>query len=120
MIVFPDSYRHDSDERLLGRIRDNQSMTEGQRVDEIRKRLRALIAVRKPLDAPQLERHAQTLRTIFEFSGLRREDHETPSALFAALIMRAPLPGIDDAERELLGLHSAEFVQVLATFDGLQ
>lgn len=120
MIVFPDSYRHDSEERLLGRIRDNQALTEGQRVAEIRKNLSARIAERKPLDAAQLERHAQTLRTILEVSGLRREDYEKPLALFAALIMRAPLPGIDDHERELLGLHSAEFVQVVGTFDGQQ
>lgn len=117
MIVFPKSYRHNSDEHLIGRIRDNRAMTEGQRVAETRKRLRALIAERKPLDAEQLERHAQTLRTILEVSRIRREEHEKPLALFAALIMRAPLPGIDDHERELLGLRSAEFTQVLETFD---
>ncbi len=120
MIVFPESYSPDSEERLIGRIRDNRAMAEGQRVAEMRMRLRALIADRKPLDAALLERHAQTLRTILDVSGIRREDHEKPLALFAALIMRAPLPGIDDHERELLGLHSAEFVQVVETFDRQQ
>lgn len=117
MIVFPKSYRPDSEEHLIGRIRDNRAMTEGQRVAEIRKRLRALIADRKPLDAARLERHAQTLRTILQVSGLRREDHEKPLSLFAAIILRAPLPGIDDHERELLGLHPAEFAKVVETFD---
>ncbi|MBK9584590.1 MAG: hypothetical protein IPO55_01550 [Alphaproteobacteria bacterium] len=119
MIVFPESYRPDSEERLIGRIRDNHAMTEGQRVAEIRKRLRALVAERK-LDAPQFKRHAKTLRTILEVSGLRREEYAKPLALFAALIMRAPLPGIDDHERELLGLHSAEFVKVVEIFDRQQ
>ncbi|MBK6895488.1 MAG: hypothetical protein IPH06_02720 [Alphaproteobacteria bacterium] len=120
MIVFPESYRSDSEERLIGRIRDNHAMTEGQRVAEIRKRLRALIAGRKPLDAALLVRHAQTLRTILQVSSLRREEFNTPAALFAAIILRAPLPGIDDHERELLGLHSAEFVKVVETFDRQQ
>jgi hypothetical protein len=120
MIVFPESYRHDSEERLIAHIREERGKTEGQRVAEIRKRLRALIADRKPLDAPLLERHAQTLRTILQVSGLRREEFNTPAALFAAIILRAPLPGIDDHERELLGLHSAEFVQVVETFDRQQ
>jgi hypothetical protein len=117
MIVFPESYRQGSEERLIERIRHDRGMTEGQRVAEIRKRLRALVAERKPLDAAQLERHAQTLGAILDVSGLRREDHENPLALFAAIIMRAPLPEIDDYERELLGLHPAEFVKVVETFD---
>lgn len=120
MIVFPGSNHHDREERLIGRIRDNLAMTEGQRVAEIRKRLRVLIAHRKPLDAAQLERHAQTLRSILEVSGIRREEYEKPLALFAALIMRAPLTGINDHERELLCLHSAEFVQVVEAFDRQQ
>jgi hypothetical protein len=120
MIVFPESYRSDSEERLIGRIREERGKTEGQRVAEIRKRLRALIAGRKPLDAALLVRHAQTLRTILQVSSLRREEFNTPAALFAAIILRAPLPGIDDHERELLGLHSAEFVKVVETFDRQQ
>jgi hypothetical protein len=115
MIVVPDSYRRDSEERLIERIRHDHALTEGQRVAEIRKRLRALIHERKPLDTALLERHAQTLRTILDVAGLRREDHENPLALFAAIIMQAPLPGIDDFERELLGLHPAEFVKVVET-----
>jgi hypothetical protein len=117
MIVFPKSYHPDSEERLIAHIREDRAKTEGQRVAEIRKRLRALIAERKPLDAALLERHAQTLKSILEVSGLRREEFNTPSALFAAIILRAPLPGIDDHERELLGLHSGEFVKVVETFD---
>lgn len=120
MIVFPESYRSDSEERLIAHLREDRAKTEGQRVAEIRKRLRALIEERKPLDAALLERHAQTLRTILEVSGLRREAFAPPAALFAAIIMRAPLPGIDDHERELLGLHSAEFVKVVETFDRQQ
>lgn len=120
MIVFPESYRQGSEERLIERIRHDRALTEGQRVAEIRKRLRALVAQRKPLDAALLERHAQTLRTILDVSGIRREDHENPLALFAAIIMRAPLPGIDDYERELLGLHPAEFAKVVETLDRQQ
>ncbi len=117
MIVFPESYRPDSEERLIAHLREDRAKTEGQRVAEIRKRLRTLIAERKPLDAALLERHAQTLQTILDVSGLRREEFATPSALFAAIILRAPLPGIDDHEREMLGLHSAEFAKVVETFD---
>lgn len=117
MIVFPESWTRERDERLGQYYAKDRS----RRLEQLRHRLRTPFPFGSPGDAdgitPHLETHARTLAALLEKSGMKRGDYKSASALLAALILHAPLLNAGAAVIGLLSLHPAKFAKVVETFD---
>lgn len=119
MIVFPESWHRERDERLAAYYAKDRAA----RAEWLRHRLRTRPpgGWEPPGDiTPHLESHAQTLAAVLTQSAIRREDYADSNALLAALILHAPLPGIGAKAIGLLSLRSADFAKVVETFDRLR
>lgn len=117
MIVFPESWTRERDERLGQYYAKDRS----RRLEQLRHRLRTPFPFGPGADegytAPHLDTHARTLAALLEKSRIKREDYTSASALLAALILHAPLLESGAAAIGLLSLHPANFEKVVSTFD---
>lgn len=123
MIVFPDWWHREQNERLERYYSDQRA----RRLADLRRRLQAGLPsfmVRPGMreswrdeDAAIVQDHAQTLAALLKLSNMDRGKYPDPLALRAALILHAPLLEAGPEAIGLLSLHSRLFVGVVNAFD---
>lgn len=126
MIVFPDWWHREQNERL----ERYHAKQRARRLAELRHRLQAGLPsfmVRPGSrecwgeeDAAIVQDHAKTLAALLKLSNMSREDYPDALALKAALILHAPLLDAGPGALGTLGLHPRLFVGVVEAFDRQQ
>lgn len=126
MIVFPDWWHREQNERL----ERHYAKQRADRLAWLRHRLQTPMPsfmVRPGMrecwqdeDAEIVQSHVENLAALLKLSNMAREDYPNALALKAALILHAPLLEAGPGPLGTLGLHPRLFVGVVEAFDRQQ